>query len=332
MTLRYVLEVMDLLDGWVSGKRVADYLRGCGVEASVEAVESPTGRTEFVSMLIPGASGRSSGGAARTTGIVGRLGGVGARPTVTGMVSDADGAVAALACAAKLGRMQERGDTLEGDIRISTHICPNAPTEPHHPVPFMGSPVPMATMNDHEVHEQMDVVMSVDATKGNRIVNHKGISLTMPVVEGWIAPLSDGLLDLLQAVTGIPPVVMPLSTYDITPYGNGLPHVNSIVQPTVATAAPVVGVALTSGVAVPGCASGANHPVDVALAATLCVEIAKAMADPAFDVLDREVLKRARDLYGSMAALQGGVPATASLAPTLPRTDGSAESPEGKEE
>ncbi len=310
MTLRYVLEVMDLLDGWVTGEEVADYLRGYGVQATVEAVESPTGRTEFVSMLVPGTAGRASGGTARTTGIVGRLGGVGARPTVTGMVSDADGAVAALACAAKLGSMRERGDALAGDVRISTHICPNAPTEPHDPVPFMGSPVPIATMNEHEVHEQMDVVMSIDTTKGNRLVNHKGIALTMPVVQGWITPLSDGVLDILQTVTGIPPVLMPLSTYDITPYGNGLPHVNSIVQPAVATAAPVVGVAVTSAVAVPGCASGASHPVDVALAATLCVEVAKAMANPAFDVLDQRVLDRARRLYGAMDMLQGGVPDT----------------------
>ena len=305
MTLSQVLEVMNLLDGWVTGEQVADYVRGYGVQVSVEAVASRTGRTEFLSMLVPGTAGRSSGGSARTTGIVGRLGGVGARPTVTGMVSDADGAVAALACAAKLGRMRDRGDALRGDVRISTHICPDAPTEPHDPVPFMGSPVPIATMNEHEVHQQMDVVMSVDTTKGNRLVSHKGIALTMPVVEGWIAPLSDGLLDILQVVTGGAPVVMPMSMYDITPYGNGLPHVNSIVQPAVATGAPVVGVAVTSAVAVPGCASGASHPVDVALAATLCVEVAKAMAEPTFDVLDRDALERARELYGSMAALQG---------------------------
>lgn len=305
MMLRDVLEVMDLLDGWVTGEQVADYLRGFGVEVSVTPVQSSTGRTEFISVLVPGTAGCSSGGPARTTGIVGRLGGVGARPTVTGMVSDADGAAAAIACAAKLGRMRERGDALAGDVRISTHICPDAPTEDHKPVPFMGSPVPIATMNAHEVHEQMDVVLSVDTTKGNRLVNHKGIALTMPVVEGWIAPFSDAVLDILQTVTGIPPVVMPLSTYDITPYGNGLPHVNSIVQPAVATTAPVVGVAVTSGVAVPGCASGASHPTDVALAATLCVEVAKAMADPAFDVVDRTAWSRAVELYGAMGTLRG---------------------------
>lgn len=66
--------------------------------------------------------------------------------------------------------------------------------------------------------------------------------------------------------------------------------------------------AVTSAVAVPGCASGANQPTDVALAATLCVEVAKAMAEPAFDVVNREIWGRALELYGSMAVLQGGPP------------------------
>ena len=298
MTLRYVLEVMELLDGWVTGEQVAEYLRGFDVETSIQSVESSTGRTEFISMLVPGTAGRSSGGAARTTGIVGRLGGVGARPAVIGMVSDADGATAAIAAAAKLGRMRQRGDALAGDVRISTHICPDAPTEPHEPVPFMGSPVPIATMNTHEIHEEMDVVLSVDTSKGNRLVNHKGIAVTMPVVQGWIAPIRPELLDIVQTVTGMAPVIMPLSTYDISPYGNGLPHVNSIVQPAVATGSPVVGVAVTSAVAVPGCASGASHPTDVALAATLCIEVAKAMASPEFDVVDRKAWERAVELYG----------------------------------
>ncbi len=304
MTLPYVLDVMELLDGWVTGEQVADYLGTFGVETTIEAVEAPTGRTEFISILIPGSAGRAAGGAVRTTGIVGRLGGVGARPAVTGLVSDADGAAAAISCAAKLGKMRQRGDVLAGDVRISTHICPDAPTEPHDPVPFMGSPVPIATMNAHEVHEEMDVVLSIDTSKGNRLVNHKGIAVTLPVIQGWIAPITPETLDIVQVVTGAAPVVMPLSTYDITPYGNALPHVNSIVQPAVATGAPVVGVAVTSAVAVPGCASGASHPMDVALAATFCIEVAKAMASPLFDVVDRDAWQRAVQLYGSMDVLQ----------------------------
>lgn len=60
-----------------------------------------------------------------------------------GLVSDADGAITAIAVALKLADMRRNGDILDGDVIIATHICPNAPTQPHDPVPFMGSPVDM---------------------------------------------------------------------------------------------------------------------------------------------------------------------------------------------
>lgn len=58
-------------------------------------------------------------------GILGRLGGLGARPERIGFVSDGDGALIALAVAAKLLDMQKKGDYLDGDVVISTHICPD---------------------------------------------------------------------------------------------------------------------------------------------------------------------------------------------------------------
>ncbi|MGO0807435.1 DUF1177 family protein, partial [Clostridioides difficile] len=42
--------------------------------------------------------------------------------------------------AAKLLDMQRKGDILDGDVVISTHICPDAPTKEHYPTPFMDSP------------------------------------------------------------------------------------------------------------------------------------------------------------------------------------------------
>ena len=95
-------------------------------------------------MSVSGARGKTAGGDAPTLGIIGRLGGVGARPAAIGLVSDADGAVAALAAAIKLRVMHAAGDRLPGDVIVATHICPNAPTQPHEPVPFLGSPVDMA--------------------------------------------------------------------------------------------------------------------------------------------------------------------------------------------
>ncbi len=309
MLLPHVLEIGDLIDGPVRGDVVADHLRSRGLEVMLETVEEPSGRTDFVRVIVQGSNGRSTGGSAPTTGIVGRLGGVGARPDVIGMVSDADGAIAALALAAKLASMKQKGDHLPGDVVIGTHVCSDAPTMPHDPVPFMGSPVDMATMNRYEVTTEMDVVLSIDATKGNRVLNHRGIAITPTLKEGWILPVAPDLLDILSWVTGDLPRVLPLSMYDITPYGNGLYHVNSIVQPTVATSAPVVGVATTAAVAVPGSASGANHAVDVALAATFALEVAKAFGSGSCQVLDEAQFSAARRRYGTMERLQtmGGV-------------------------
>ena len=77
-------------------------------------------------------------------------GGIGARPEMIGQVSDGDGALAALTVALKLAEMHHNDDILEGDVIIGTHVCPDAPTIPHEPVPFMDSPIDMAAMNEQE--------------------------------------------------------------------------------------------------------------------------------------------------------------------------------------
>ncbi|MBI2368727.1 MAG: DUF1177 family protein [Deltaproteobacteria bacterium] len=115
--------------------------------------------------------------------------------------------------------------------------------------------------------------------------------------------VGDSLLDIYQQVSGILPVVLPLSTFDITPYGNNLFHINSLMQPATATDKPVVGVAITAQVAVPGCATGASHPTDVALAATYCVEVAKAFGEGTCRFYNAEEYAHAVQLYGSLAHL-----------------------------
>ena len=306
MALQRVLEALDLLDGWATGAAVAAHLRDRGLDVETTDVTDTTGATTFLRITIRGTDGRLSGGMAATTGIVGRLGGVGARPGQVGMVSDADGAVAAVATALELATMADRGDLLRGDIVIATHVCPDAPTQPHEPVPFMGTPVSMEIMNRHEVHPSMNAVFSIDATKGNRIVNRRGIAITPTVKEGWILPVAPGLVDLYEWVTGRTALVLPLSSYDITPYGNGLYHVNSILQPAVATSAPVVGVALTAATAVPGSATGANHPVDLAEAVRFVIEGAKGLGTGTIALYDPEQFERAVARYGTMIALQEG--------------------------
>lgn len=306
MALKQVLEAIELLDSArVTGATVAALLRERGLaDVRVQTVKSPRGRTDAVRAIAPGRRGKVRGGRARTLGVIGRLGGIGARPKMIGLVSDADGAVAAVATALKLADMQNAGDRLAGDVIVATHICPDAPTRPHKPVPFMGSPVETSALNAVEVDREMEAILSIDTTKGNRICNRRGIAISPTAKAGWVLRVSDDLLDILQAVTGRLPLVLPITTQDITPYGNGLYHLNSIMQPTTATTAPVVGVAITAETAVPGCATGASHAVDIELAVRFCIEVAKRFGTGACAFCDEAEFARIVARYGPLTRLQ----------------------------
>jgi len=93
----------------------------------------------------------------------------------------------------------------------------------------MGSPVDMETMNRSEVDSNMDAILSIDATKGNRIINFRGFAIMPTIKEGYILRISEDLLNIMEWTTGRLPRVVPITTQDITSYGNGLFHVNSIV-------------------------------------------------------------------------------------------------------
>ena len=305
MALKQTIEVYELLDrATVSGETMAATLRERGLQPEVIPVQGEQGSTDFVRVVIPGTAGKRAGGEAPTLGIIGRLGGIGARPTAIGLVSDADGAITAFACALKLADMAIAGDRLPGDVIIATHICPDAPTQPHDPVPFMGSPVDMETMNRYEVHPEMDAILSVDTTRGNWVINRRGFAISPTVKEGYILKVSPDLLRIMSVVTGQAPLVLPITTQDITPYGNGIHHLNSIMQPATATDVPVVGVALTAETTVPGCASGASQVMDIEMAVRFCLEVAKAFGQGKCAFYDAEEFGRLVALYGSMKHLQ----------------------------
>lgn len=306
MLLKQVLEIGELLDRpGVDGGDVARCFRSHGFDrVEVEAVRVGRGTTSVVRLLIPGVRGSSCGGKAPTLGVIGFLGGVGARPRVIGLVSDADGAIAALAAGLKLADMSAAGDRLEGDVLVATHICPSAPVIPHEPVPFMGSPVGVRSLAEKLVDRRMSAVLSADTTKGNRIINARGFAISPTVKEGYILRVSEALLTIQQHVTGRLPSVFTVTTQDITPYGNDVFHLNSIMQPATMTAAPVVGVAITTEVAVPGSASGASHAVDIELAARFMVEVANAYAAGAAPFYDPGEFKRLTKRYGSLRHLQ----------------------------
>ena len=294
MLMKEIIAAYDVLDSsFVTGEEVKKYLLGIKADANVEVYElvGPKGSTDMLKVRIPGKNGKTNGGDAPTIGLLGRLGGIGARPERIGFVSDGDGALCAVALAAKLLDMQNKGDYLDGDVFISTHICPHAPTAPHDPVPFMGSP-------------DLDALLVVDTTKGNRVINTRGFAISPTVKEGYVLRTSEDLLDLMQITTGRLPYVFPLATQDITPYGNDVHHLNSILQPCTATDAPVVGVAITAETMVPGCATGATHATDVEEAARFMLEVAKAYGRKQCSFYDADEYARLQKLYGSMKHLQ----------------------------
>lgn len=323
MIYRQLLDLFDILDSpSASGQVVVDYFRAIdpACDAETYTLTGEKGSTDMVRVRIPGSRGRAAGGDAPTIGLLGRLGGLGARPERIGFVSDGDGALCALACAAKLIDMRAKGDVLPGDVFVSTHVCPHAPTAPHKPVPFMGSPVSMAEVNREEVAGSavasqdadnaagqwpLDAILSVDTTKGNCIMSHRGFMISPTVKGGCILPVADDLVTLMEIATGRPARTFPLSQFDITPYGNGLYHLNSILQPATATYAPVVGVAITTETAVPGCATGATHLTDVAEAGTFMIEVAKAFGAGDCCFYDEDELALFHKRYGEFTVLQG---------------------------
>jgi len=302
--MKQIIEIMDLIDHpEIDGEAVKNFLIPFGV-ANIDIVrlKGDKGKTDVVKVLIPGKKGKHNGGDAPTLGIVGQLGGIGARPEVLGLVSDADGAIVALADAMKLATSANRGDLLEGDVLITTHVAPDAPTLPHDPVPFMISPVPIMDVLRELVDDRMDAILSVDATKGNRVIKTEGFAITPTVKDGWILKVSDDLINIYERVMGRAAAVAPITMQDITPYGNDVYHINSIMQPWVMSSAPLVGVATTANVPVPGSGGGANYVGALESAARFCVEVARDYTSGDCKFYRKDELDILLDRYGEMAS------------------------------
>ncbi len=308
VTLKQVIEVADLLDSArVDGASVGKLLGARGwTDWTVEHIEGARGSTDFVTIRVPGGEGRRAGGGAPTLAILGRLGSIGARPQMIGMVSDADGAIVALATALKLIGMRQQGDVLPGDVVIATHISPRAPL-PERPnaagMRMMGAPVDGREIAVREARIDADAVLSIDATKANRVINHRGFAISPTVKEGYILRVSDDLLDIMQQVTGRLPAVFPLATQDVVPNWE-LRHINSIMLPAARTKAPVVGVATTAEAVVHGVSTGANQPLDLEMTVRFCIEVAKAFGQGTCRFYDPAEFDRLVSLYGPMTHLQ----------------------------
>jgi hypothetical protein len=304
--LKHITDIVELLNGPdVTGDMVVAWLRHCGAEADAVPITAPGGRTDFVRAVIAGSDGHRAGGAAPTLGIIGRLGGIGVRPHRLGLVSDADGAIVALAVAAALGRLRARGDRLRADVLIRTHVSPASPIVPHEPAPFVDVPVDRATLARAEIDADMTAVLSIDATRANRIVKARGFAITGAVKDGYLLRPTVEMLDAYERVTGHAPLLVPLFTQDLTPPGNGLHRINSIMQPATLTSAPVVGVALLSPVVTGGASTGVTDEHDLAMAARFVVEVAKEFSSGAMPFYYEEEFRRLIELYGPLTHLVG---------------------------
>ncbi|ABM59029.1 DUF1177 domain-containing protein [Verminephrobacter eiseniae] len=311
MTMKQTLDIYELLDGaGVDGKEIKAMFApfaAQGVEVTVTTVaneEDATRTTDFIRILIPGRNGATSGGTAPTIGLIGRCGAMGARPHRIGLVSDADGVLAALVCALKLSHMKAKGDAIEGDALVTTHLSLDASITPREPVDFMGMPVSSALMNLHEVDPAMDAILSFDTSRGNRIIKQRGYAISPTIKEGYILRVSNDLVSVMETVSGRPAVTFPITMQDITPYDNGLYHFNSIMQPCVATSAPVVGVALIAQAIVAGSDSGASQEIDIAAAARFGVEVAKQFTWGRCAFHSATEFAQMRKMYGPMTILQ----------------------------
>ncbi|MFT3812751.1 MAG: DUF1177 domain-containing protein [Acidovorax sp.] len=317
MSLKQTIIACELLDSaTVNGQSIQDLFRpyeSLGVRVTVTTVndeppEDTAKTTDFIHILIPGTRGKTAGGAARTLGLIGRNGAIGARPAKIGMVSDADGPIGVIAAALKLADMKANGDHLPGDVVITTHLSTDVSAGENDGVPFMGMPVSSETMNRHEVTADMDAILSLDASKGNSIIKQRGFAITPTAMQGYILRVAPHLVKIMESTTGQPAVTLPISIQDITPYANGLYHFNSIMQPHIATHAPVVGVAITARSVVGGSDSSANHEVDVAEAVRFCVEVAKrftvASAGNPCEFYDAKEWTKIQSMYPDLSVFQ----------------------------
>lgn len=314
MSLNYLSQVYNLLDSPdVDGEKMSELLRSVASDDAVitvtslpyEAPEDTSQLCHFIKIVIPGTEGKHREGAYPTLGIIGRLGAQQAQPDRIGLVSDADGSVVAFASAMKLLDMATKGQRLKGDVIITSHIATHVSITPHDPVDFMGMPVSSTTMNQYEVDERMDAILSIDTSKGNSIIKQRGIAISPTAKQGYILRVAPDLVRLLEYATGDVAKTFPITTQDISPYDNGVYHFNSIMQPHVATHAPVVGLAITAKSVVPGCETGASYESELVDATRFTVEVAKQFCWHKIRFYQQDEYELLYNLYGSLAQIQG---------------------------
>jgi hypothetical protein len=129
-------------------------------------------------------------------------------------------------------------------------------------------------------------------------------------MQGWILRISEDLITIAERVTNRPALTIPITMQDITPYSTEVYHMNSLVQPTTQTPAPVVGVAITAETAVPGSSTGASDLGSVEAAVRFAIEVAKDFTAGGVEFYHQPDFDRLVSLYGDMTRLQSAGSAT----------------------
>jgi hypothetical protein len=278
--LREVMDVLAFLDDARNGaESFVDLLPEGPQSVEITPFESDIGTTDFIKILFPGTSGKSAGGSAPTTGLIGSNGGLRLPGVYPGLASDADGCIVGLTSALRLARMRQRGQELAGDVVISTHICQQAHPVPHDPFPFVMSPLPSSEKHPRLVDERMDAILTPETCKGNKMISHLGFAVTPPVREGFILRPHASILHIMEMVTGKAPAVFPITMQDVTPYELGVHHICGMVLPSIFSTAPVVGVPLVTEIQTHPSATGTQQPMVLESAARFCIEVATAFGN-----------------------------------------------------
>ena len=273
--LRELMDVLDYLDDARNGAEpFVDLLPDGPQQVEITPFESDLGKTDFIKILFPGTSGKSSGGTAPTTGIMGSNGGLRLPGPYPGLASDADGCVVGLSAALRLARLRTRGQVPAGDILVSTHICQQARPIPHDPYPFVMSPLPSSEKHPRLVDARMDAILTPETCKSNKMLSHLGFAVTPPVREGFILRPHASILHIMEMVTGNAPVVFPITMQDVTPYELGVHHICGMVLPSIFSTAPVIGVPLVTASQTHPSATGSQQPMVLEATARFCLEVA----------------------------------------------------------
>lgn len=304
MSLYQTLTICNLIDNYhVNGQDVVDlFSQYPGIIPSTHRVMSSDGMIDFVRVVIPGKNGKLRCGQAATLSLVGRCDRYQSHQVHKPILPATDGAVVSLTCALKLAEMQSKGQFLAGDVIVTTRLYPDGFLLPHESVDFIHSATDIETMNEYEIDQTADAFLSIGIQKDNQILKHNCYAISPTVKQAYILSISKDLLRIMEQSSGLNATTFPVTTLDITPYGNGVDHFNSVLQPAIATDAPVVGIIISADEKSES--TYVRNEVDISTVVKFIIQVAKEFGQGTCSFFDYYEFALLKSLYGSQSHLQ----------------------------